>query len=126
VGEVSVTTIVVGAVVLFVGGGVTGWSLAAKQSAALEVQGEQFAVLQAGQASIVDAASRPVVLDAELRSSLAGTPPACVQVLGGDPLSAQCAMISCWSYGQSGANRPECSTIMKAAIDRLGCPTEGE
>jgi hypothetical protein len=125
-GDMTVTAIVVGAVVLFLGGGVTGWSLAAKQSAALEVQGEQFAALQAGQASIVDAAARPVVLDAELRATLAGTPPACVKVLGGDPLTPHCMLQTCWQYGQSSAQRPECRAVEAAVVEQLGCPAEGE
>ena len=119
----TVTAIVVGAVVLFLGGGVTGWSLAAKQSEALEVQGEQFAALQAGQASIVDAAARPVVLDAELLATLAGTPPAGVKVLGGDPLTPHCMLQTCWQYGQSAAQRPDCDGAERLVVDTMASTT---
>ena len=121
---VTVSLIATGAAILFLGGGVTGYVVAARQGEALEVQGEQFAALQEGQRELAEVAGRPVVLDAALRATLAGTPPACVVDLGGDPLTPHCMLQTCWQYGQSSAQRPECRAVEAAVVDMLGCPEE--
>jgi len=64
-----------GGLVLFGGGMVTGLSLQRDQTArVVERQTELIGELQDGQRALVEAAARPVVLDAELRASLASTP----------------------------------------------------
>ena len=75
-----------------------------------------IAELQDGQRQLVEAAGKPVVIDAEVRAALANVPPACVVSLGGDPMTAACSMQLCWSYGQSSAQRPPCDEVTEAAL----------
>ena len=63
----------------------------------------------------------PIVIDAEIRDKLAETPPACIK----DPLGLSCQLQACWQYGQSSAQRPECSKIQDAYIETQACP-DGE
>ena len=85
-----------------------GWGLRPVPDTA-DVMAEQTAAIEAltaGSADLVEAASRPVVIDAEIRDALASTPPACGAA--GDALSLECLVSQCWQYGQSSAQRPAC------------------
>ena len=100
-----------------IAGGFTGWSLRGDGSRkALEAQTETIESLQEGQATLLEAAQQPVVLDAELKATLSATPPACVRALGGDAMSAQCALLQCWAMGNTSAQRPSCSAVEQAAL----------
>ena len=68
---------------------------------------------------MIEAAAKPVVLDAELRASLASTPVQCVTELGGDPMSIQCAWASCGAFSQSDAGRLECSQLTRKLVERF-------
>lgn len=120
------TWILVGAgLVLFGGGMVTGLSLQRDQTArVVERQTELIGELQDGQRALVEAAARPVVLDAELRASLASTPVQCVAELGGDPMSIQCAWATCGAFGQSDAGRLECSQLTRRLVEAFDAVPE--
>jgi len=124
------TWAIVGGVLLFGGGLATGLSLGRGQTAkVVEHQTELIGELQDGQRALVEAAARPVVLDAELRASLASTPVQCVAELGGDPMSIQCAWATCGAFGQSDAGRLECSQLTRRlveAFDEAAEPTTQE
>ena len=63
-----------------------GWGLKPDQTAkALEAQAQTLKGLSEGQVNILDAAQRPVVLDAELKSQLAEVPVQCRKDLGETP-----------------------------------------
>lgn len=113
------TWLLVGAgLVLFGGGMVTGLSLQRDQTArVVEQQTELIGELQDGQRALVEAAGKPIVLDAELRASLASTPVQCVAELGGDPMSIQCAWASCGAFSQSDAGRLECSQLTRKLVE---------
>lgn len=116
------------AVVAALGAGFgAGWGLRPDSSAAaleaqadvLAEQGRTLAALQAGQVQIVEAAGRPVVLDAELRSELAQVPVQCRKDAGGNPRSAECAWATCLQFGQSSAQRPECRAVEALMVQSL-------
>lgn len=114
-----------GGLVLFGGGMVTGLSLQRDQTArVVERQTELIGELQDGQRALVEAAARPVVLDAELRASLASTPVQCVAELGGDPMSIQCAWATCGAFGQSDAGRLECSQLTRRLVEAFDAVPE--
>jgi hypothetical protein len=115
----SISLYLLGSVVLFLAGGITGYTVADKQSDVAEQHTHQLRQLQQGQADLAAEVSKPIVLDAELRSELGKTPPACVTALGGDPLSPQCLLQTCWQYGQSSAQRPDCDGAEKLVVDTL-------
>lgn len=73
-------------------------------------------------AELAEAASRPVVIDAEIREALAETPPQCRS--GQDPTGLACAWATCLQYGQSSANRPECRAIEAAYLSSMAQPAE--
>lgn len=114
------TTIAItaGAAVLLAGGGfLAGRGTAPDQAVPLvEAQTEQLDVLADGMADLVGRTQAPITLDAETRAALAQTPPQCVEVLGGDPLSTACAWATCLQYGQSSAQRPECRAVEAAYL----------
>jgi hypothetical protein len=118
--RVPVTWLVVGILAALGGGFAAGRATSNRstvealeaQAAAMQAQGDALVQLQ-------EQAARPVVLDAELRATLAQTPPACVQALGGDPAGPACLMLTCWSYGQSAAQRPECSQLQASVLQVL-------
>jgi hypothetical protein len=68
------------------------------QSAQLEAQGRTLAEL-------AEAAGRPVVIDAEIRETLAETPPQCRS--GQDPAGLACAWATCLQYVSSMAQPAE-------------------
>lgn len=97
-----------------------GWGLKPDASVkALEAQTEAIQSLQEGQTKIIEQASRPVVIDAELRSTLANVPVQCRTDAGGDPNSVQCLWATCLQFGQSSANRPECRQVEQLMVDTL-------
>lgn len=112
------TWLIIGGVLLFGGGIATGIGLKSDQTAkVVEQQTELIGELQDGQRRLVEAASKPIVLDAELRASLASTPVQCVTELGGDPMSIQCAWASCGAFSQSDAGRLECSQLTRRLVE---------
>lgn len=115
------TTIIVASVsaVLLAGGGFLAGRATAKDDAPemLKAQAQQLDTILDGQTEILTAASRPMVIDAEIRDQLAETPPACIK----DPLGLACGLQACWQYGQSSANRPECGLIRDAYIATQAC-----
>jgi hypothetical protein len=112
-----ITAIIVGGVLLFAGGAATGVAITrTRTDKVLEQQTLLIAEIQDGQRDLVEAAGKPVVIDAEVRATLANVPPACVKSLGGHPLTAACSMQLCWSYGQSSAQRPPCDDVTEAAL----------
>ena len=115
----SISLYLLGSVVLFLAGGITGYTVADKQGDVAEQHTHQLRQLQQGQADLAAEVSKPVVLDAELRSELGKIPPACVNSLGGDPLSPQCLLLSCWMFGQSSAQRPDCDGAERLVIESL-------
>lgn len=115
----SISAMLIASVALFLSGGIAGYMTADRQGDVAEAHTEQLRELQAGQATMVTELSKPVVLDAELRSELGKTPPACIVSLGGDPLSAQCLLQMCWQYGQSSAQRPDCDGAEGLVVDSM-------
>ena len=110
--------LIVGGVLLFGGGMATG--VAFNRRSTEKVIAEQtllIGAIQDGQRQLIEAAGKPVVIDAEVRASLASVPPACISKMGGDPRSAECLLIQCWSYGQSSAQRPSCEAVQKLVME---------
>jgi len=112
-----VGVLITAGVLLFVGGGAAGWAIGRDRTGeVIEAQTELIGEIQDGQRALVEAAGRPVVIDAEVRASLSKVPPACITKLGGDPMSAQCALLQCWAMGNTTAQRPSCQDVEAAAI----------
>lgn len=109
-----------------IGGGAVGWAVKPDQAAkVLEQQAAAIEAMQAGQVQLLEQAAAPVVIDAELRSQLADVPVQCLQELGGHPLGVQCQWATCLQYGQSAAQRPECSQVrdlLVRLLEQEGCP----
>lgn len=115
--DMTATILIVSGVALLLSGGAVGWSLRGeKSSKILEAQTELIGTVQAQQKELLEAAQKPIVIDAEVKAALADLPPACIVSAGGDPLSPQCALQSCWRYGQSAAQRPNCDGVEAAAL----------
>ena len=115
-----ITWIVVAIVVATGAGFGAGCGLKPDQTQkALEAQAQTLEALSDGQREIVEAASAPVVIDAELRATLAEVPVQCIVADGGDPFSPACAWATCLQYGQSSAQRPECREIEAAMLEAL-------
>lgn len=102
--------------------GISGVQHAKQTTAALEAQTESLEVLAKGQVDLVNQATKPIVIDAEIRDQLSGIPVQCLTSMGGDPQSALCLLATCWQYGQSSANRPECEDVKDAAVEFLKAP----
>jgi hypothetical protein len=120
-----VTWLIIGGVLLFGGGIATGIGLKSDQTAkVVEQQTALIGELQDGQRQLVEAASKPIVLDAELRASLASTPVQCVAELGGDPMSIQCAWATCGAFSQSDAGRLECSQLTRKLVEAFDKPAD--
>ena len=112
--------LLLGGVLVFLAGGVAGFAVS--RDRVDDVIAEQtllIAELQDGQRAMVEAAGKPVVIDAEVRAALSSVPPACVKSLGGDPMTAQCLLQTCWAFGQSSAQRPDCDAAEAAAVAAL-------
>ena len=67
--------------------------------------------------------AQPIVLDAELKATLAEVPVQCRVDLKGDPNSVQCQWATCLQFGQSSAQRPECRQIEQLMVDTLKADT---
>lgn len=109
------------AVVASIGAGFgAGWGLKPDSAAeALAAQAQSIDTILDGQTEILVEASKPIVIDAELRSELAEVPVQCRVKAGGDPASIQCQWATCLQFGQSSANRPECSDIRDLLVESL-------
>ena len=85
-------TLIVVAVLVSIGAGFgAGWGLKPDASVkALQAQTAAIEALQEGQTAILAEASKPIVLDAELKATLAEVPVQCRTDLGGDVSSVQC------------------------------------
>ena len=115
--DMTATILIVSGVALLLSGGAVGWSLRGERtSKILEAQTELIGEVQTQQNKLLETAQKPIVIDAEVKAALADLPPACIVSAGGDPLSPQCALQSCWRYGQSAAQRPNCDGVEKAAL----------
>jgi len=104
---------------LFSGG--VGVGVAVSRSKTERILAEQtqlIGTIQDGQRELAATVGAPVVIDAEVRASLAQIPPACVEALGGDARSAECLLLSCWSMGQSSAQRPSCDKVESLVMER--------
>ncbi len=103
-----VAVLIVGGVLLFGGGVATGVSLnKQKTHKIIEEQTQMIGAIQDGQRALLEAAAQPVVLDAELKASLAQVPVQCIAAAGRAAMSVQCAVASCAAYGPFSAHRPE-------------------
>ena len=109
---------VVAGLSLFGGGVATGVALGGKRRA--EERSALESLMAEQHAEIVATVSRPAEIDADTRALLAQTPPACVEKLGGDAMSAQCALLQCWATGSSTAQRPDCDQVEAAAMRAWG------
>lgn len=96
-------------------------SIEAHTQSIVELQAGNAALLE-GQTAMLEQATRPIVIDAEIRDDLAQVPVQCRTAAGGDPMSALCAWATCLQYGQSSAQRPECEDVRDAAIEALQKP----
>ena len=97
-----------------------GWGLKPDASVkALEAQTEAIEALQVGQAAMLEQASKPVVIDAELKATLAEVPVQCRKDMGGDPNTAMCMWATCLQFGQSSAQRPECRQVEELMVSTL-------
>ena len=115
-----IAALIVGGVLLFGGGLATGVAVnKQKTHKIIEEQTQMIGAIQDGQRDLLEAASKPVVLDAELKANLAQVPVQCIESAGGNALSIQCAWASCAAYGQSSANRPECSKLTELLVKTL-------
>tara|TARA_Y100001972_G_C7655299_1_gene329926 strand:+ start:1255 stop:1614 length:360 start_codon:yes stop_codon:yes gene_type:complete len=114
-----IAALVLGGALLFGGGLVTGVALNRKSTEkVIAEQTQLIGAIQDGQQELIEAAGKPVVIDAEVRAQLSDVPPACIEDLGGNPRSAECLLLSCYAFGQSSANRPECSPLLKLVMER--------
>jgi hypothetical protein len=116
--------VAVSAVVLTAGGFIAGRAtapddvehvagLVAAQSTQIDILGDRMVEIQG-------AALRPVVIDAEIRDTLAQVPPQCRGDAQVDGLA--CAWATCVQHGASSANRPECGPIRDAYLASMACP----
>jgi len=119
--RVEPITLVVVVVIASLGAGFgAGWGLKPDASVkALQAQTESIKAIQLGQEKMLDNASKPVVIDAELRSTLANVPVQCRTDAGGDPNGVQCQWATCLQFGQSSAQRPECRVVEELMVSTL-------
>ena len=113
-------TLALVAILAFISGAGAGLAVRPRDKShkVLEAQAQSLDALLDGQTEILTEAQKPVVLDANLKATLAETPPACIRELGGDPLSPQCLLMACWSYGQSSAQRPDCDAVEALVVQK--------
>lgn len=125
----AVTTAIViasiAAIAIGGGGFVLGRATGPDPSAALAEQTRAIEAQGAALATVAEAAGRPVVIDAELRATLAEVPVQCQVGAGGDPLGVACQWATCLQFGQSAAQRPECRAVEALMVETLaGCPED--
>ena len=119
----DMNTIIIVALVAFLGGGATGFAVRGDGSRkALQAQAQSLDAVLDGQTEILTAAQQPVVLDAQLKATLAETPPTCIREMGGDPMSPQCLLTLCWAHGTSSAQRPDCDAAEALTTRALSQP----
>jgi len=118
-----VTAVVIAVVAALAAGFGAGWGLKPDDaSKALQAQAGAIEALQEGQAEILAEVNQPIVIDAELKATLAEVPVQCRKDMGGDPTSVQCQWATCLQFGQSSAQRPECRAVEQLMVDNLkGC-----
>ena len=107
------------------GVGIAGGQHAKHTAKALEAHSASIVALQEGQAALLETATRPIVIDAEIRDQLADVPVQCRTAAGGDPMSPECQWATCLQYGQSSAQRPECEDVRDLMVESLrgrACP----
>ena len=130
---VGTTAAIIAVSVAVLGTGVGGFALGRSTApdgveqvtGLVEAQSVQLDVLGDVLADVQTQAARPIVIDAEIRAALAGTPPQCRE--GGAPLGLACAWATCLQYGQSSAQRPECRAVEAAYLASVeGCPEPPE
>ena len=115
-----VTAVVIAVVAALAAGFGAGWGLKPDASVkALEAQTAAIESLQVGQTKMLESATRPVVIDAELKATLAEVPVQCRKDMGGDPMSVACQWATCLQFGQSSAQRPECRQVEQLMVDVL-------
>lgn len=115
-----VTAVVIAVVAALAAGFGAGWGLKPDASVkALEAQTEAIEALQQGQTKMLESATRPVIIDAELKATLAEVPVQCRTDMGGDPMSVACQWATCLQFGQSSAQRPECRQVEQLMVDVL-------
>jgi hypothetical protein len=117
--------VVAAAAVVLTGGGYLAGRASGRRDVeavtdAVEAQTEQLATVGDALVEVQAAASRPVVIDAEIRDTLAQVPPQCRG--DADVSGLACAWATCIQYGQSSANRPECGPIRDAYLASVACP----
>jgi hypothetical protein len=88
---------------------------------ALEANSAQLSTVVDGQSKLLELGARPVVIDAELRSTLAEVPVQCREDVGGDPAGVACQWATCLQFGQSSAQRPECGEIRDLLVASYAC-----
>jgi hypothetical protein len=118
-----VTAVVIAVVAALAAGFGAGWGLKPDDaSKALQAQAGAIEALQEGQAELLAEINQPIVIDAELKATLAEVPVQCRKDMGGDPTSVQCQWATCLQFGQSSAQRPECRAVEQLMVDNLkGC-----
>lgn len=122
----DMTTITVAVLISFVAGVGAGFAWRPDKShKMLEAQAQSIDAVLDRQTEILTAAQQPVVLDAELKATLAETPPTCIREMGGDPMSPQCMLTLCWAHGTSSAQRPDCDAVEALTTKSFNLP-EGE
>lgn len=114
-------TLVTAAILAALGVGFgAGWGLKPDAGVkALEAQTEAIRALQEGQSKMLAEAGKPIVIDAELRSTLANVPVQCRRDAGGSPSTVECQWATCLQFGQSSAQRPECRAVETLMVDAL-------
>lgn len=91
-----------------------------QMSELIETQTSQLDAIAAAQLQTLEAANRPVVIDAEIRDKLADVPPQCRT--GQNPASLSCAWASCLRYSTTDGQRPECRAVEAAYLASMACP----
>lgn len=115
-----VTITVIGICAGIAAGFGAGWGLKPNGTEeALQAQAQSIDAILDGQTEILTEATKPIVIDAEIKATLAEIPVQCRKQMGGDPMSVQCQWASCLQYGQSTAQRPECSAVRDLLVDTL-------
>ena len=108
---------------LIAGGGAgfgVAWSVRGDRAEkVLEQQTDLIAALQEGQATLLEEANKPVVIEGQIKEKLANTPIQCIKTEGGDPNSVQCQWATCAQFGQSAAQRPECGDVKDLLVEVL-------
>ena len=120
------------AVIVAAGAGFgAGWGLKPDASvAALEASTASLEAMGKSNQELVEAVNRVALEEATretmLADKLTATPPQCLEELGGDPMSPQCAWAWCVRDGESNAQRCQEAGLQALLVARWtkGCPDE--